>query len=110
MLSAVMLSFSLFLCQGVAAAASDKPQPKQHSVQQKNLIDADAINDASLTRPVSEKSIGAAVIRAQILLSRANFSVGEIDGSPGINFRRAVIGFQDPRLIPPSGIVDQATW
>jgi len=111
MLSAVMLSFSLFLCQAVAAAASDKPKPKPHSAaHQKNLLDAEAINDASLTRPVSEKSVGAAVIRAQILLSRANFSVGEIDGSPGTNFRRSVVGFQNSRDIPPSGIVDQATW
>src|SRR5580704_1933377 len=110
MLSAV-ISFSLFLCQGVVAAASDTPKPKQHSAaHQKNLLDADAINDASLTRPVSERSIGAAVIRAQILLSRANFSVGEIDGSPGSNFRRSVVGFQNSRDIPPSGIVDQATW
>jgi lipoprotein-anchoring transpeptidase ErfK/SrfK len=100
---------SLYLFAGADAGTSRKP-PMRSSVRQTTSLGAEAINDTSLTKLVTERSSGAAVIRAQILLGRANFSVGEIDGSAGINFRRSVIGFQNFRAIAPSGIVDQATW
>jgi lipoprotein-anchoring transpeptidase ErfK/SrfK len=69
-----------------------------------------SINDTTLAPPISAQSGGAAVIRAQILLCRAKFSVGEIDGSPGSNFREAVKGFQSFHAITPTGVVDKATW
>jgi hypothetical protein len=50
------------------------------------------------------------VIRAQILLCRAQFSVGQIDGAPGTNFRRPVLEFQGAREILPTGSVNKATW
>jgi lipoprotein-anchoring transpeptidase ErfK/SrfK len=53
---------------------------------------------------------GKPVLKAQILLSRANFSVGEIDGIAGDNFRRAISGFQKSRGIPSTGKMDPATW
>ena len=69
-----------------------------------------SINDPTLVPLISVETSGAAVIRAQILLCRAKFSVGEIDGSPGRNFREAVKGFQSFHVIPPTGVVDRATW
>jgi len=75
-----------------------------------NLLDAAAINNASRTPVVTEKSSDPAGVRAQILLCRANFSVGQIDGSPGINFRRAVMGFQSSHNIPVTGAIDRTTW
>jgi lipoprotein-anchoring transpeptidase ErfK/SrfK len=50
------------------------------------------------------------VIHAQILLSRANFSTGEIDGAAGANFRQAVKGFQTAHDLRVTGHVDRATW
>lgn len=50
------------------------------------------------------------VVREQILLCRANFSVGEIDGTAGQSFRHAVSGFQTARGLSSTGQVDQATW
>lgn len=49
-------------------------------------------------------------LHAQVLLARARFSPGQIDGIAGSNQARALRGFQAARDLPESGEVDEATW
>ena len=66
-------------------------------------------NDA-VTTTVEAGDSGSAVLRTQVLLDRAHFSPGEIDGAYGSNTRRAIEGFQRSRDLPVTGTVDAATW
>lgn len=50
------------------------------------------------------------MVRAQILLDRAHFSPGEVDGRDGENLRLAISGFQTNRGLPVTGTLDEPTW
>ena len=56
------------------------------------------------------KQPAAVMLRAQILLDRAQFSPGEIDAAYGSNMRRALAGYQAARGLQPSGMIDTKTW
>ncbi len=90
-------------------ARKQKGRADRIAIPRKATIEVDAINNP--TQPdIKQGTHGSAVVRAQILLARAHFSCGEIDGDFGTNLRKALDAFQQERQLPATGMVDAATW
>ena len=74
----------------------------------------DGRNPTGRARQDNGTDAGAPVLSealaAQVMLDRAGFSPGEIDGKPGSNLKRALVAFQSSRNLTPSGAMDEATW
>jgi lipoprotein-anchoring transpeptidase ErfK/SrfK len=69
------------------------------------------INRSPMRLPLHGPVEGPSVLRAQVLLDRAGFSPGIIDGRWGKNTEKAVYWFQVREdLSQPSGLLDQATF
>jgi lipoprotein-anchoring transpeptidase ErfK/SrfK len=56
------------------------------------------------------KAVDPVAIKAGILLDRARFSPGAIDGRPGENLDKAIKAFQAAQGLQPSGNLDPDTW
>lgn len=69
-----------------------------------------AIASMPVRLPIKGDVNGPSVLKAQVLLDRANFSVGSIDGRWGKNSEIAVYWFQSQQAIEPTGDIDEATY
>jgi lipoprotein-anchoring transpeptidase ErfK/SrfK len=68
-----------------------------------------AVNGLDFPCPQA-KETRAVLIAAQVLLDRAGFSPGAIDGRPGGNFVNALRAFQQQNGLDQSGQLDAPTW
>jgi lipoprotein-anchoring transpeptidase ErfK/SrfK len=74
-------------------------------------LSATAANDAAASPLLGVTTLrGNGVLRAQILLDRAHFSVGEVDGRFGATMRGAVTAYNAARKIDGGSQVNAATW
>ena len=66
-------------------------------------------NGADDAAAAGDASAPGEILEVQVLLDRAHFSPGEIDGRMGSNTRRAIAGFQRYHGLPDTGELDDAT-
>jgi lipoprotein-anchoring transpeptidase ErfK/SrfK len=88
-----------------------KAKPKRGAA---NRIEQPRFDPAVINNPnqpdLKKDDKGSGVLRAQILLDRAHFSCGQLDGEFGTNLEKAVAAFQQERQLPGSRTVDGPTW
>lgn len=97
------MRFAIFLLGGAVLTMAATTPPKKQ-------VNGSEIEDSTKTDSVGPGATGPRVVRAQILLDRANYSPGEIDGQYGEDLGIAIKGYQDAHQLPPSGTIDAATW
>ena len=73
---------------------------------------AQAVDNAQFApgQAMAPEAQRAVLIRAQVLLDRAHFSPGVIDGADGDNFRNAVAAFERAKSLPEDGVLDPQVW
>ncbi|MFL6200727.1 MAG: L,D-transpeptidase family protein [Thermoanaerobaculia bacterium] len=91
------------------SAAATPPPPRRAGSESYEQISPDALR-GNPALPLGEEGGGPSVLRTQILLDRARFSPGMIDGNWGKNTEKAVYWFQFAQGLNATGEVDQATW
>ncbi|MFD2055827.1 L,D-transpeptidase [Mesorhizobium calcicola] len=72
-------------------------------------LDLTAVNQAQFAAG-KPKDVDPTVLKAQILLDRARFSPGLINGRLSENFAKAVTAFQSANGLPSNGKLSQETW
>jgi lipoprotein-anchoring transpeptidase ErfK/SrfK len=107
-LLAISLCCSAIALSGTTAFARTARAGAQTTA--KAGFDVEAFNNAVDSPLLRQGSKGAAVARAQILLDRAWFSCGEIDGRFSTNMLRMVKAYQAARDLKVTGTVTAETW
>jgi lipoprotein-anchoring transpeptidase ErfK/SrfK len=101
---------SLLLCAGAIRGDAATTHARTAAGDGARLS-ARAANDPATRPPLPARATsGSAVLRLQVLLDRAHFPTGEIDGRYGGNTRRAVAAFNLSRGLKGEGRVDARTW
>src|SRR3954447_15485994 len=69
------------------------------------------INNANFTGKLpSEDSVSPLAVKVQVLLDRAHFSPGEIDGRFGDNVEKALQGFAEANSLPAGKALTPEIW
>ncbi len=111
-LAVPVLPFTLAMLAACGSPA-ETPRPEQPPVAETaaSPLTREAVEAAvfeSVAAPVEGQPArpDAATARAQILLDRANFSPGVIDGLGGDNTRQAIAAFEKSAGLPQDGVLD----
>ncbi len=99
--------------QAAAAAAAAQAAKIQFVTGQKQSFkgaDANAINAMPVLIPITGDMSGPSVLKAQVYLDRAHYSVGVIDGRWGKNSAIAVWWWQHAHGLNASGDIDEPTF
>jgi lipoprotein-anchoring transpeptidase ErfK/SrfK len=90
------ISICIALSPAIAAAIELKPE---------------SVNSAEWSdKPPSADRISPLAVRVQVLLGRAHFSPGEIDGKFGENAKKALRAYAEAQQLPAAGELSQEVW
>ncbi|WP_310538628.1 L,D-transpeptidase, partial [Phenylobacterium sp.] len=91
-----------------AAPAAPAPLPLVASANPvAQAVDKAAWSPAVAANPAAQRDI---LIRAQVLLDRAHFSPGVIDGRGGENVKNAIAAYERANDLTPDGLLDAEVW
>jgi len=97
---AVLLAIAIALSGTIIAGARGAPE-----------LTADSVNGAELSgKPPSSDKLSPVVVKAQILLDRAHFSPGEIDGKLGDNTKKALRAYAEANGLASTTELTQEIW
>ncbi len=104
----------------LAAAPGAQPQPVASGMAAPAMlarINQAAPDAAPSAKPSPAPASGATdtppdpfIIRAEVMLARARFSPGVVDGQFGTNFKHAIAAYQTAHDLAVNGTIDSATW
>src|SRR5215469_5698199 len=83
-------------------------QASSHQAARQSPLTAQVIDQAQFGQ--GQKDNAAVIVKAEVLLDRAGFSPGVIDGRDGDNFRKAVAAFQRQNGLDPTSKVAADTF
>ncbi len=93
-----------------AAPVPDVKAPKNRVVTSGFAAISPETVNAEPTDELLDDDEGPAVLRAQVMLDRARFSSGVLNGKAGQNTAKAVMFFQEENGLPATGKLDRATY
>lgn len=96
--------------EAAAAAAAQQIKFVKGTKQSFKGLDASGINATPVLVPISGDISGPSVLRAQVYLDRAHYSVGVIDGRWGRNSAISVWWWQQSHGLEATGDIDEATF
>src|SRR5438874_4137043 len=107
-----MRLLTLLLCAGLCIGATPRHERHpSHVHYAPPPLTAQAIEQAQFAPgQKNQKASPALIVKAEVLLDRAGFSPGVIDGHDGDNFRKALAAFQRQNGRDGTGILDAETF
>ena len=94
----------------IAVATIAGGHARAQALNPETINSADLKETAKSGKKASKTKLDPVMVKAQVLLDRARFSPGVIDGHNGDNLKKAIAAFQRAKGLNESGSLDRETW